>query len=70
VVTPGVYDTPGALPVAEAGFETAYLSGASLSNSGSTALNRPRMVDSSGLNDLLGTKAFLKTGKSYQPEEK
>ena len=59
VVTPGVYDTPGALPVAEAGFETAYLSGASLSNSGSTTFN-----------DLLGTKAFLKIGKSHEQEEK
>jgi len=30
VVAPGVYDTLGALLVAEAGFETAYFSGASL----------------------------------------
>lgn len=55
---PEIVVTPGALPVAEAGFETAYLSGASLRNSGSTTLD-----------DLLGTKAFLKIGKSYEQEE-
>jgi len=59
VVTPGEYDAPGALLIAEAGFETAYLSGASLTRSGSTTLN-----------DLLGTKAFLKIGKNHEQEEK
>ena len=42
---------------------------ASLRQNGSTDPYRARMVDFGGLNDLLGTDEYLRTGKTYEPEE-
>ena len=59
---------PGGLARATVFMAREYL--ASLRDNGSTVPYRTRMVDFAGLNDLLGTNAFLQTAKSYQPEEK
>lgn len=59
---------PGGLVRATVFMAREYLT--SLRNNGSAAPYRARMVDFADVNDLLGTKAFLQTGKSYEPEEK
>lgn len=57
---------PGAMVrmIAKAGQE--YL--AALKRDGATAAVRDRMFDFDGLNDLLGTKDLLDSGKKYDPE--
>jgi 2-methylisocitrate lyase-like PEP mutase family enzyme len=59
---------PGGLVRATVFMAREYLT--SLRNNGSATPYRARMVDFADVNDLLGTKAFLQTGKSYEPEEK
>ncbi len=59
---------PGGLVRATVFMAREYLT--SLRNNGSATSYRARMVDFADVNDLLGTKAFLQTGKSYEPEEK
>ena len=39
-----------------------------LKDDGSTAQVRNRMFDFDGLNDLLGTKKLLESGKQYDPD--
>jgi len=58
---------PGGLVRATAFMAREYL--ASLRQNGSTDPYRARMVDFNGLNDLLGTDEYLRTGKTYEPEE-
>ena len=59
---------PGSLVRATVFMAREYL--ASLRDNGSTQAYRARMVDFTGLNDLLGTSDFLEIGKRYEPEEK
>jgi 2-methylisocitrate lyase-like PEP mutase family enzyme len=59
---------PGSLVRATVFMAREYL--ASLRENGSTQAYRARMVDFTGLNDLLGTSDFLETGRRYVPEEK
>lgn len=59
---------PGSLVRATVFMAREYL--ASLRENGSTQAYRARMVDFTGLNDLLGTSDFLETGRRYEPEEK
>ena len=59
---------PGSLVRATVFMAREYL--ASLRDNGSTHAYRPRMVDFTGLNDLLGTSDFLEIGKRYEPKEK
>ena len=58
---------PGGLARATVFMVREYL--ASLRQNGSTDPYRARMVDFYGLNDLLGTDEYLRTGKTYEPEE-
>ncbi len=58
---------PGGLARATVFMVREYL--ASLRQNGSTDPYRARMVDFNGLNDLLGTDEYLRTGKTYEPEE-
>ena len=58
---------PGGLARATVFMVREYL--ASLRQNGSTDPYRARMVDFGGLNDLLGTDEYLRTGKTYEPEE-
>ena len=58
---------PGGLARATVFMVREYL--ASLRQNGSTDPFRARMVDFNGLNDLLGTDEYLRTGKTYEPEE-
>jgi 2-methylisocitrate lyase-like PEP mutase family enzyme len=58
---------PGGLARATVFMVREYL--ASLRQNGSTDPYRARMVDFCGLNDLLGTDEYLRTGKTYEPEE-
>ncbi len=59
---------PGSLVRATVFMAREYL--ASLRQNGSTDPYRARMVDFGGLNDLLGTDEYLRTGKTYEPEER
>ena len=58
---------PGGLARATVFMAREYL--ASLRRNGSTNPYRARMVDFNELNDLLGTGDYLRTGKTYEPEE-
>lgn len=58
---------PGGLARATVFMAREYL--ASLRQNGSTDPYRARMVDFGGLNDLLGTDEYLRTGKTYELEE-
>ncbi len=58
---------PGGLVRARVFMAREYL--ASLRQNGSTAPYSGRMVDFRGLNELLDTDEYLRTGKSYEPEE-
>jgi len=58
---------PGGLARATVFMVREYL--ASLRQNGSTDPYRARMVDFYELNDLLGTDEYLRTGKTYEPEE-
>lgn len=56
---------PGGLARATVFMAREYL--ASLKQHGSSGPYRERMVDFHGLNDLLGTDEYLRTGKTYEP---
>jgi len=58
---------PGGLVRARVFMAREYL--ASLRQHGSTNPYSERMVNFSGLNDLLGTDEYLRTGKAYEAEE-